>query len=129
MQTIAGISFDYDRPWAFWFFIGKIISKAFLNDEGRLQWLNAVRVCTREFIAFSNTSVPTPDRPTVGPRNIRVVEVDFLKPQPGENIKLFWKPARAIIRRNVEGCKCTRLIIILQLCELILFCFCYRDRF
>ncbi|KAB8214178.1 hypothetical protein BDV33DRAFT_196333 [Aspergillus novoparasiticus] len=34
-----------------------IISKAFFDGEEQLEWLNAVRVQTREFIAFTNTQI------------------------------------------------------------------------
>lgn len=105
MQLIAGVPYDFDKPWPFWFFIGKIVSKAFFGVEDQLEWLNAVRVRTREFIAFSNTSTVEDDGPNDETRRIQVVEVDFLKPQPGENIKLFWKPARGIISQQVENCK------------------------
>lgn len=38
---------------------------------------------------------------------LQVVEVDFSKPQPGEDLKLFWKPAQAIIYQKVQDCECT----------------------
>ncbi|KAK8917136.1 hypothetical protein H634G_09251 [Metarhizium anisopliae BRIP 53293] len=103
MQLIAGIPYDFDKPWPFWFYIGKIVSKAFFSVEDQLEWLNAVRVRTREFIAFSNTSTVNDNGPNDETRRIQVVEVNFLKPQPGENIKLFWKPARGIISKQVEN--------------------------
>lgn len=105
MQIIAGIPYDFNKPWPFWFFISNIVSKAFFGVEDQLEWLNAVRVRTREFIAFSNTGTIKDAGPTHEIRRIQVVEVDFLKPQPGENIKLFWKPARGIISQQVENCK------------------------
>ncbi|KAH0601153.1 hypothetical protein MHUMG1_00025 [Metarhizium humberi] len=103
MQLIAGIPYDFNKPWPFWFYIGKIVSKAFFGVEDQLEWLNAVRVRTREFIAFSNTSTVKDDGLNDETRRIQVVEVDFLKPQPGENIKVFWKPARGIISKQVEN--------------------------
>lgn len=33
------------------------MSKAFFNDEEQLEWLNAVQVWNREFIAFTNTHI------------------------------------------------------------------------
>lgn len=36
---------------------------------------------------------------------LRVVEVDFLKPQPGEGLRLFWKPAWGIICQKVQDCE------------------------
>ncbi|KID93350.1 hypothetical protein MAJ_10688, partial [Metarhizium majus ARSEF 297] len=65
MQIIAGIPYDFNKSWPFWFFIGKIVSKAFFGVEDQLEWLNVVRVRTREFIAFSNTgTIKMPDQPT-----------------------------------------------------------------
>ncbi|KAJ5629787.1 hypothetical protein N7528_003444 [Penicillium herquei] len=96
MQHVAGVSYDFDMPWPFWFFIGKIISKCFFDNEGQLEWLNAVRVRSREFIAFTNTQINS------NKANLRIVEIDFLKPQHNEDLKLFWKPARGLICQKVE---------------------------
>ena len=98
MQSVASISYDFNKPWPFWFFIGKIISKCFFNDEGQLEWLNAVRVRSREFIAFTNPPKNADET------NLQIVEIDFIKPQPNETLKMFWKPARAIIRQKVKDC-------------------------
>ncbi|KAJ5697496.1 hypothetical protein N7488_011180 [Penicillium malachiteum] len=91
MQHVAGVPYDFDMSWPSWFFIGKIISKCFFDNEGQLEWLNAVRVRSREFIAFTNTQVNSDKA------NLQIVEIDFLKPQPNEDLKLFWKPARGLI--------------------------------
>lgn len=105
MQSIAGIPYDMNNPWSYWFYIGKVVSKAFFQSEDQLQWFNAVRVHTREFIAFSNISIPSQVDISRGSRNLQVVEIDFSKPQPSENIKLFWKPARGLIRQNIDNRK------------------------
>jgi hypothetical protein len=36
MQSIAGVPYSFNKPWPFWFFIGKIVSKAFFDDEEQL---------------------------------------------------------------------------------------------
>lgn len=107
MQFVANIHYSFDEPWPSWFFVGKIISKAFFDDENHLEWLNAVRVGNREFIAFTHVQRPFPNLGEARPeeRDVRVVEIDFSKPQPGENLKLFWKPARQIIRQKVKDCE------------------------
>ena len=108
MQSVAGVPYNWHKPWPFWFFIGKIVSKAFFNDEKQLEWLNAVRVQTREFIAFTNTQinrVSNQETSSIGEAKLRIVEIDFPKPQPGENLKLFWKPARGIICQKVQDCE------------------------
>lgn len=107
MQFIAEIPYNFNMPWPFWFFVGKIVSKAFFNNEEQLGWLNTVQVRNREFIAFTNTQISISDQEEqqARKRKLRVVEVDFPKPQPGENLKLFWKPARGIICQKVKDCK------------------------
>ncbi|KAJ5591925.1 uncharacterized protein N7459_002294 [Penicillium hispanicum] len=104
MQSVAGVPYDFNKLWAFWFFIGKIVSKAFFDNEEQLEWLNAVRVRNREFIAFTNTqkNKPNQEEQNTGNGRLRVVEIDFSKPQPGENLKLFWKPARGLICQKVQ---------------------------
>ncbi|RDH31153.1 hypothetical protein BDQ94DRAFT_160744 [Aspergillus welwitschiae] len=52
--SCAGPNYDFDKPWPFWFFIGKTLSKAFLGNEDQLEWFNAVRVRDREFITLTN---------------------------------------------------------------------------
>lgn len=42
---------------------------------------------------------------TLMKKGIRVVEVDSLKPVPGEQLKAFWKPARGIIDQKVRECE------------------------
>lgn len=98
MQSVAEISYNFDKLWPFWFFVGKILSKAFFHNEEQLEWLNTVEVRNREFIAFTNTK-------HTGEGKLRVVEVDFPKPQPGESLKFFWKPARGIICQKVQDFK------------------------
>lgn len=108
MQSIAGVPYDFDKPWPFWFFIGKIISKAFFDDEEQLEWFNSVRVRTREFIAFTNTKrqkASNQGELSIEKTGLRVIEVDFSKPQPGEDLKLNWKPAREIICQKVRDCE------------------------
>lgn len=108
MQSIAGVPYNFNKPWPFWFFVGKIISKAFFDDEEQLEWLNAVRVRTREFIAFTNTQKEKASdhkESNIEKTELHIVEVDFSKPQPGENLKLFWKPAREIICQKVQNCE------------------------
>ncbi|KAM0667227.1 hypothetical protein ACQRIU_005082 [Beauveria bassiana] len=94
MQAMAGVPFDRDSPWGFWFFIGKVVSKAFFNDERRLKWFNSVRISTRAFIGFADTAVSFDEKEDAQNGALYILELDFLKPRPRESIKLFWKPAR-----------------------------------
>ncbi|KAJ6032745.1 hypothetical protein N7540_003477 [Penicillium herquei] len=101
MQFVAGIPYEFNKPSPFWFFIGKDLSKTFFDNEGQLEWFNAVRIRSWGFIAFTNTQ----RNRSHDARTLQVVEIDFLKPQPKENLKLYWKPARGIIRQKVQDCK------------------------
>jgi hypothetical protein len=99
MESV-GVPYEFNKPWPFWFFIGKIVSKAFFNNDQQLEWLNAVRVRNTEFIAFTNAGKEETD----GNRKPQVIEVDFAKPQPGKKLELFWKPARGLIGQKVQEC-------------------------
>ncbi|KAH0558682.1 hypothetical protein GP486_004665, partial [Trichoglossum hirsutum] len=97
MESV-GVPYEFNKPWPFWFFIGKIVSKAFFNNDQRLEWLNTVRVRNREFIAFTNAGREETD----GNRKLQVIEVDFAKPQPGKKLELFGKLARGLISQKVQ---------------------------
>jgi hypothetical protein len=121
MQSVVGVPYDFNKPWPFRFYISKIVSKAFFDDEEQLEWLNTVRVQTSEFIAFTNNakqSASSKLESHTDKTELRVVEVDFSKPQPGEYLRFFWKPARGIICQKVQGCKWR--ILFLDLDNLIL---------
>lgn len=63
---------------------------------------------TREFIAFTNIQKKGdfgPNDWNVKKTRPHIVEVDFFKPQPGEDLKLFWKPGREIIYQKVQDCE------------------------
>lgn len=107
MRCCADLTYDSDKPWPFWFFIGKALSKAFFGDEQQLKWLNAVRVRNREFVAFTNQreSMSDLEQLNCDEARLQVVEVDFSKPIPGERLKAFWKPSREIIRQRVQECE------------------------
>lgn len=107
MQAVVEVPYNFDKPWPFWFFVGKIVSMAFFDNKEQLEWLNAVRVRNREFIAFTNTrkNILTQEEQNTEKGKLQIVEIDFSKPQPGENLKLFWKPARGIICQKVQDCK------------------------
>lgn len=106
MQSVCEIPYDFNKPWQFWFFIGKLMSKAFYGNEQQVEWLNAVRVGTRECIAFTNTQDNRDVDQTEGlTKNtmIQVVGVDFSIPRPDADLELFRKPARKIITQKVQN--------------------------
>lgn len=82
------------------------MSKAFYGNEQQVEWLNAVRVGTRECIAFTNTRDNRDVDQTEGlTKNtmIQVVGVDFSIPRPDADLELFRKPARKIITQKVQN--------------------------
>ncbi|RAL01111.1 uncharacterized protein BO80DRAFT_455224 [Aspergillus ibericus CBS 121593] len=78
MQSCASLTYNFDKPWPFWFFIGKTLSKVF----------------------FENILDPT--KPNHIEEELRVVEVDFSKPIRGEDLKAFWKSGREITCQRVR---------------------------
>ncbi|KAJ5272587.1 hypothetical protein N7478_007712 [Penicillium angulare] len=83
MQSVVGIPYDHNKPWPYWFFIGKIVSKTFLNNEEQLEWLKFVHVHDREFIGFINTQinrVSNQEDAKAEEVYLQVVEINFLKP-------------------------------------------------
>ncbi|OAA71171.1 hypothetical protein ISF_01722 [Cordyceps fumosorosea ARSEF 2679] len=101
LKMIANLSYDWDRPFPFWYFTGKMVSKARFDDQDQLKLFNATRVMT-EYIAFENTAISDQDKSKHTGRAVQVVEIYFSKPQPGKNFKLTWKPARSVISRSVQ---------------------------
>lgn len=103
MQSI-GVEYLSNFPTPFWYYYGKIVAKGIYGNEKQLRLLNCIRVRTREFISFTNATFA--DRKAVGKvMPLNVVEVDILKPRPGEPLQLFWKPARGIITQRVKHCE------------------------
>jgi hypothetical protein len=109
MQSVAGVPYNFNEPWEFWFFIGKIISKVFFGNEQQLEWFNATRVGSQlEFIKYSNIQKkgnnPQQELSDEGRPKLLVIEVNFHKSRPGEDLKLFWKPARELMCQKVQEC-------------------------
>ncbi|KAL4962443.1 uncharacterized protein BDV14DRAFT_202777 [Aspergillus stella-maris] len=100
------LHYDFNKSWSFWFFVGKILSNALFGNEEQLEWLNVTRVRDREFISFTkvwgNKAVLDSERKLDDNESLQIVEVDFIKPVPGEELKAFWKPAREIICQRVQ---------------------------
>ncbi len=92
--------YNYDFPYAFWFFLGKIASKPLFQNESQLEILSFVRVRNREFVGHANKH-----RDVSRDQTLNVVEVDLQKPQPNEPVQIFWKPARGIIIGKIKQCK------------------------
>ena len=101
--ALMGIRHDYNLPFPFWFFLGKIISKALFQNENLLEVINFVRVRDREFVGYICKGHVNQAQDG---EKFSVVEVSFKRPQPGQPIEVFWKPAGALIIQKIEECEC-----------------------
>lgn len=103
-MQFVGVEYLSDFPTPFWYYYRKIVAKGIYANGKQLRLLNCIRMRTRVFSSFTNATFA--DRKAAGkviPLN--VVEVDILKPRPGEPLQLFWKPARGIIIQRVKHCE------------------------
>ncbi|KAK0609693.1 hypothetical protein B0T17DRAFT_512528 [Bombardia bombarda] len=104
----VGYQFDTNRPTPFWYFLGKIAAQAIYGDVAELLLLNYTRVHDIEFIAFTTalwaTAVKTQRLASAEPPplNFNVIQVEFIKPQPGNPLELFWKPAHGYITNKIK---------------------------
>ena len=86
IMAFVGVPYDHNRPWAFWFYVGKIVSKNLFNDPQQLDWFNVVPVNNKEIV---------------------VIEVHISRPKPGKELQIFWRPARDMITEHIQLCMYT----------------------
>ncbi|KAJ5452203.1 hypothetical protein N7445_000386 [Penicillium cf. griseofulvum] len=102
MNVNADISHKYDNE-DYLEIIGKTLSLAFFGNENQLEWLGTERLGRRRFIAFTN--VEKKDEPgqsqSLSNKNLKVVEVMFMRTNPQEIQKAFWRPARKFVFHKV----------------------------
>lgn len=96
-----GIKHDYNYPYPFWFFLGKMVSQALFEKETSLDILSFTRVNDREFVGFENKDFHK-DNSSNG---IKVIEVNLKRPHPNEPVEIFWRPARGIIVQRLRECE------------------------
>ncbi|KAF5696952.1 hypothetical protein FGLOB1_13147 [Fusarium globosum] len=96
-----GVQHDYDYPFPFWHFLGKMISQALLENETSLEILSFTRVNDHEFVGFENKNSPKSNNST----DLNVIEVSLKRPQPNEPMEIFWRPARGIIIQRLRECE------------------------
>ncbi|KAL9562999.1 hypothetical protein ACKAV7_012741 [Fusarium commune] len=96
-----GVQHDYDYPFPFWHFLGKMISQALFENETSLEILSFTRVNGREFVGFETKNYPKSNNST----DINVIEVSLKRPQPNEPMEIFWRPDRGIIIQRLRECK------------------------
>ncbi|KAJ5835008.1 hypothetical protein N7447_001034 [Penicillium robsamsonii] len=83
--------------------IAKMLSVKFFGNETQLKWLDTERVGRRKFVAFTNIEKKWERVQSQSPSDtkLEVVEVMFMRSNPRELQKAFWRPARAIVSQKV----------------------------
>lgn len=100
----AGVRYNWNYPFCYWHFLGRIVSEAFLGAEDQLHLINAsVTATERELVSFA-TRLYTDG--LVPMHDLRVVEV-HLGWEAGRNalvdeLQAFWKPARRNIMASIH---------------------------
>lgn len=90
-----GYEFDVNRPGPSWWFFAKIVGQALYSNPASLALMNCFRFLNRwDYVAF-----------TVGEGPLMVAEVSVQKPQPGEPLQFYCKPAGQLVTKKVQQCK------------------------
>ncbi|KAM3446894.1 hypothetical protein MY3296_009259 [Beauveria thailandica] len=97
----VGVRYDSKRPFPFWHFIGKIVSRALFGRDDGLEVMNYIAVRRTEYVAF--TTRRCLDGETT---HVNVVEVTFERPQPGSPLQCVWKPAGQLVVSKIQDCEC-----------------------
>jgi hypothetical protein len=96
-----GVQHDYDYPFPFWHFLGKMISQAMFENDTSLEILSFTRVIDRELVGFENKNYSKNSNGA----DINLIEVSIKIPRPNEPMEIFWRPARGIIIQRLRECK------------------------
>ncbi len=117
----VGYNYDWNFPFPFWHFLGKVAARAVFGDEEGggavvpvLEVLNFVVLGKREFVALTTPLW----REAVGARKgeggvrgegkmppLKVLEVEFKKMEDGEPLEVVWGPARAMVTEHIRRCE------------------------
>ncbi|KAJ6787375.1 hypothetical protein PWT90_06303 [Aphanocladium album] len=97
----AGIRYNWDFPFLFWHFLGRIVSHVFLGAEDQLSLIHASVAGDREFVSFATRGYVDSSS-----HRTRVIEVhlgweDEHDPLV-DQLRAFWKPARRNIIANIN---------------------------
>ncbi len=97
----AGVRYNWDFPFIFWHFLGRIVSEAFLKREDQLFLVSASVDGDREYVSFATRFYV--DNESALPKTLEV----SLGWEDGhdplvERIRAFWTPARPNIVANVR---------------------------
>jgi hypothetical protein len=101
MNVNADISHKYDTE-DYLEIIGKTLSVVFFGNETQLEWLATERLGRRKFIAFTNVGKKDLGQSqSLSDRELKAVEVMFMRTNPREIQKAFWRPARNLVFHKV----------------------------
>ncbi len=108
-----GYQYDWDVPFPFWDFLGRIVSKAVFDDRVDLEELNFVAVGRREFVAYTTSTwkAAADAQKAAGLAGLEglpppnVIEENFKKQQPGQPMEVTWAPARALFTAKIKECR------------------------
>lgn len=80
-----------------------MLSVTFFGNENQLEWLDTEHIGRRKFVAFSNIEKKEKrvQSQSLSHGKLRVVEVTFIRTNPREIQKIFWRPARTTILLRV----------------------------
>lgn len=111
----AGVRYNWDFPFIFWHFLGRIVSEAFLEREDQLFLVSASVDGDREYVGFATRFYV--DNEAALPKTLEV----SLGWEDGhdplvERIRAFWTPARPNIVANI------RLSALLDSSSLFILC-------
>jgi hypothetical protein len=92
-----------------------MVAKAVFDDTADLEELNFVAMGRREFIVYTTSAwraaaaaqkaAGVADMELLPP--LKVIDVNFKKPQPGQPIEIIWAPARAMFTDKIRECRST----------------------
>jgi len=107
-----GYKYDWDRPFPFWHFLGRMVAKGVFDDKSDLKELNFVAIGRREFVAYTTSTwrAAAAAQKTAGVAGLellpplKVIEVNLKKPQPGQPMEMTWAPARALFTAQIREC-------------------------
>ncbi|OAA45794.1 hypothetical protein BBO_03435 [Beauveria brongniartii RCEF 3172] len=93
----VGVRYDSMRPFPFWHFIGKIVSRALFGRDDGLEVMNYIAVRRTEYVAFTTRRCLDGEI-----THVNVVEVTFERPQPGSLMQCVWKPAGQLVVSKIH---------------------------
>ncbi|KAK4871381.1 hypothetical protein LT330_000618 [Penicillium expansum] len=102
MNSKSNTSNEYENK-GYLEIIGKMLSLTFFGNENQLEYLDTEHVGRRKFVAFTNIQKKEKPDQSQSPSHekLQVIEVIFMRTNPRETLKIFWRPARAIVFQRV----------------------------